>query len=145
VTFDRQPLLKPDLPKLAVFLHSGDYDRMHSALSIAAAAAAMGRKVDLFFFWWALERLASDQLDEPDFGPTREEIASRFEARGAPTLRALLGHARQSGLCTVYGCTGSMGILGLEARAGMEQRVDRFVGWSAILQLTQGVTDRFYV
>ena len=85
-----------------MFLHSGDYDRMHQGLSIAAAANACGRRCDLFFFWWALERLGRDQLDEPDFGPGREEAAERFESRGSPTLRALLSHLRESGRCTLY-------------------------------------------
>ncbi len=130
--------------KVAVFLHSGDYDRVHQGLSIAAAAVATGRKTDLVFFWWALERLMRDDLDEPDFGPGREEAAARFERRGAPTLRALLSHVRESGLCTLYACTGSMGIVGAEPSA-VEARVDQLVGWTTLLQLTAGVTDRFYL
>ena len=133
-----------ELPKIAVFLHSGEYDLMHQGLSIAAAAAASGRPVEVFFFWWALERLTQGRLDEPDFGPERESLAARFEARGTPTLRALLSHLRESGKCTLYGCTGSMGILGLE-NSGIEGAVDRWVGWNAILQITTGVVDRFYL
>ncbi|MHB8874224.1 MAG: hypothetical protein ACYC8T_11100 [Myxococcaceae bacterium] len=130
--------------KVAVFLHSGDYDRMHQGLSIAAAATACGRRADLFFFWWALERLGEDDLDEPDFGPGREEAAARFESRGAPTLRALLAHLKESGLCTRYACTGSMSVVGPEP-SRLEGRVDSWVGWAAILGLTAGVTDRFYL
>ena len=33
--------------------------------------------MDIYFFWWALERLLTDRLDEPDF-PEREEIAARL-------------------------------------------------------------------
>src|SRR4051794_34734788 len=50
----------PPASKVAIFLHAGDYDRVHQGLSIAAAAGASGRRVDVFFFWWALERLLSD-------------------------------------------------------------------------------------
>ena len=66
--------------KVAVFLHDGAWDRMHQGLSIAASAVAVGRRVEVYFFWWALERIAKDQLDEPDFGPGREEVADRVEA-----------------------------------------------------------------
>ncbi|MBI3183978.1 MAG: DsrE family protein [Myxococcales bacterium] len=128
---------------MAVFLHSGDYDRMHQGLSIATAASAAGRQVEVFFFWWALERLWKDELDEPDFGPGREEAVNRFEARRMPTLRELLGHLRESGRCTLYACTGSMAAVGAEP-AGMEAKVDRLVGWNAILQITAGA-ERFYL
>lgn len=131
-------------PRVAIFLHSGDYDRVHEGLSIAAAAVASGRHADLFFFWWALERLTRDKLDEPDLNPRREDIANRFEARNVPTLRSLLAFLRDSGKCTLYACSGSLAILGL-APSALENKVDQLVGWSTILQLTDGVADRFFL
>jgi peroxiredoxin family protein len=130
--------------KVVVFLHSGDYDRVHQGLAIAAAAVAAGRRAEVYLFWWALERFLEERLDEPDFHPPREEVAERFEARRMPTLRALREHLRESGLCTVQGCTGSLGALGAEPLAS-KGAVDGWVGWSAILQRTAGVVDRFYL
>lgn len=129
--------------KVVVFLHSGDYDRVHQGLSIAAAAVASGRKAEVYLFWWALERFLKDALDEPDFAG-REDVADRFESRGMPTLRVLLAHLADSGLCTVAGCTGSLGALGGEA-AAEKSGIEVWLGWSAILQRTAGVTDRFYL
>ena len=128
---------------LAIFLHSGAYDRVHQGLSIAASGAALGRRVDVYFFWWALERLLTDRLDEPDF-PDREDVALRFESRGLPTLRTLLGHLRASGQVTLAACTGSLAALGRTA-ADAEGRVDTLLGWTAILARTAGLTDRFYL
>jgi len=99
--------------------------------------------VDVYFFWWALERLLTDRLDEPDF-PEREDVAARFEARGLPTLRALLAHLRASGQVTLVACTGSLAALGHTA-AEAEGRVDTLLGWTAILARTSGLTDRFYL
>jgi peroxiredoxin family protein len=132
------------MTRVAVFLHSGDYERMHQGLSIAASAAAGGREVLVFFFWWALERLAAGRLDEPDFGdaPERAAAADRFEARGLPTLRALLEHVRQSGKCRLFACSGSLAAVA-DRPDGLERAVDQVVGWSTILELTAGVTDRF--
>jgi peroxiredoxin family protein len=130
--------------RLLVFLHSGDYDRVHQGLSMAAAAVAQERPVEVYFFWWALERLLEGALDEPDFGPGREAVADRFERRGMPTLRTLLEHLRASGLCTLVACTGSLAALGREGQPSVNQ-VDLWLGWSAILQRTAGVTDRFYL
>ncbi len=128
---------------LAIFLHSGDYDRLHQGLSIAAAGAALGRRVEVYFFWWALERILTDRLDEPDF-PDREDIAARFEGRGLPTLRSLLAHLRASGQVTLVACTGSLAAIG-RTPADAEGRVDTLLGWTAILARTAGVTDRFYL
>ena len=130
--------------KVVVFLHSGDYDRVHQGLAIAAAAVAFGRRAEVYLFWWALERFLQDRLDEPDFHPPREDVADRFETRRMPTLRTLLEHLRESGLCTVSGCTGSLGALGAESLAD-KGPIDGWVGWSAILQRTAGVVDRFYL
>ena len=130
--------------RVAVFLHSADYDRVHQGLSIAAAAAAADRPVDLFFFWWALERLVHGRIDEPDFSPPREDVTDRFETKGAPTLRVLLEHLRETRRATMYACSGSLPLLGLEPPR-VAAVVDQVVGWSRILQLTAGVVDRFYL
>jgi len=131
----------PAPEKVAVFLHSGEYDRVHQGLSIAAAAVATGRQADVFFFWWALERLANDGLDEPDL---RDDVGRRFEARGMPTLRQLLQHLRESKRCTLYACTGSMAAVA-DSPVALEGKVDRFVGWATILSLVAGTADRFYL
>jgi peroxiredoxin family protein len=135
---------KVDLPRVAVFLHSGEYDRVHEGLSIAASAIASQRRADVFLFWWALERFARDELDDPDFDPAREDLIDRFETHRLPTLRSLLTYLRESEQCTLYACTGSMQILGIP-REALERTVHQFVGWSTILQLTAGVTDRFWL
>ncbi len=61
-----------------------------------------------------------------------------------PTLRTLLSHLKESGLCTLHACSGSMAALGLRP-PDLEGRVDQIVGWTSILQRTAGVSDRFYL
>ena len=73
----RHCAVPPPSDRVVVFLHDGAYDRIHQGLSIAASAVATGRQADVYLFWWALERVAQDRLDEPDFGPDREETADR--------------------------------------------------------------------
>ncbi|HZN93631.1 MAG TPA: hypothetical protein VFB81_13055 [Myxococcales bacterium] len=130
------------MTRVAVFLHSGEYERVHQGLSIAAAAAAGGREVLVFFFWWALERLVEGRLDEPDLGEAHARAADRFESRGQPTLRQLLQHVRESGKCRLYACSGSLASVADRPDA-VERAVDQVVGWSTILELTAGITDRF--
>lgn len=130
----------PASQPVCIFLHRGDYDAVHQGLSIAASAVSMGRRVELYFFWWALERLVKDTLDEPDL--ERDDVNATMELRGVPTLRQLLGVVRDSGQATVLACTGSMASLGLKP-PDVEPKVDVLIGWTAILQRTAGVTDRF--
>lgn len=128
--------------RLAVFLHSGDYDRVHQGFSIAASAASAGRQVDVYLFWWALDRLIRDDLDEPNFGPGHEELSEDFTEKGFPTIRVLLEAAWASGNMRMHACSGSLAILG-KTPAAIEGKVDELVGWAAILERTAGVTDRF--
>ncbi len=124
-----------------IFLHRGEYDSVHQGVSIAAAAVAGSRPAELYFSWWALERLVRDRLDEPDL---REDVAGEMERRQVPTLRQLLAHLRESGLARLYACSGSLHALGLNP-GDVEGRVDELVGWSAILKRTAGRTDRFFL
>lgn len=132
---------RPD--RVAVLLHSGDYDRLHQGLSIAAAAVSSSRETSIFFFWWALDRLARGDLATADFGPGRGELGERFRDGRFPTAAELLESARAGG-AKVYACTGSMAILGHRPTA-LEGKVDGFVGWTTILNMTSGVADRFYL
>ena len=125
---------------VVLFLHRGEYDAVHQGLSIAAAATALGRCVEVYFFWWALERLVADKLDAPDLD--RDEVNATMELRGVPTIRQLLNIVRDSGHATLYACTGSMASLGLNPPQ-VEPKVDQLIGWTAILQRTAGATDRF--
>ena len=129
--------------RVAVFLHSGDYDRVHQGAAIAAAAAAGGRPVEVFFFWWALRRLVNGGLATPEFAD-EAELSHRFEARSYPTAAALLASARATGHCRVFACSASMEMLGLRPTQ-LEPLVDTILGWSGILERTQGIADRFYL
>lgn len=127
---------------VVIFLQRGEYESMHQGLAVAAAAVAMGRSVELYFSWWALERLALDKLSEADL-PGRADVADRLEANGAPTLSELYRHVRESKRCAAFACSGSLAALGLRPEQ-VETKVDQVMGWVGILQRTAGVTDRFF-
>ena len=95
---------------LIVFVTRGDYEAMHLALSASLAAVSMGRKVELFFFWFGLERLAKGRMTEPDL---RADVADAMERRQVPTLKELYTQVRVSGLTTVFACSGSVAMMSL--------------------------------
>ena len=45
--------------KATIVLHSGDLDKVYSALIIGNGALAMGMEVVIYFTFWGLQRLAS--------------------------------------------------------------------------------------
>jgi peroxiredoxin family protein len=49
--------------RLAIVVFSGDYDRVHYALAMASAAAAVNRPATLFFTMGALKALRRDSAD----------------------------------------------------------------------------------
>ena len=50
--------------KATIVVHSGDMDKVYSALIIGNGALAMGMEVSLFFTFWGLQRLKKGGLDK---------------------------------------------------------------------------------
>ncbi len=126
---------------VVIFFQRGEYEAMHQGLSIAASATALGRKCELYFSWYALERLVKGPLDGSDL---RDDVADHFEKEQVPDAAALLEAVRGSGLAFVAACSGSLTALGLKP-PDVEASVDQLLGWTTILQRTAGIADRFFV
>ena len=50
--------------KATIVVHSGDMDKLYSALIIGNGALAMGMEVSLFFTFWGLQRLKKGGLEK---------------------------------------------------------------------------------
>lgn len=50
--------------KATIIVHSGDMDKVYSALIIGNGALSMGMDVSMYFTFWGLERLKKDQLEK---------------------------------------------------------------------------------
>jgi peroxiredoxin family protein len=50
------------MAKATIILHSGDYDKVYSALIIGNGALAMGMECSIYFTFWGLQRLRKGQL-----------------------------------------------------------------------------------
>ena len=50
------------MSKATIVLHSGDYDKMYSALIIGTGALSMGMECSIYFTFWGLERLKKGKL-----------------------------------------------------------------------------------
>ncbi len=50
--------------KAAIIVHSGDMDKLYSALILGNGALAMGMEASLFFTFWGLQRLKKGGLEK---------------------------------------------------------------------------------
>ncbi len=85
--------IMPD--KLSVVIFSGHFDRIHYALVMAAAAAAVNRPVTLFFAMGAARALERDQgwrrLPCSEGTLSAAEMEAMFSTRGVAGFEDLLG------------------------------------------------------
>jgi len=50
--------------KATLIVHSGDMDKLYSALIVGTGALAMGMEVSMYFTFWGLERLKKGALEK---------------------------------------------------------------------------------
>lgn len=92
--------------KLSIIVFSGNYDRVHYALAMASAAAAIDRPVTLFFTMDAIRALATSEA--PDWAA--EEQANKH--KGIATLAELWEACAQLGVGFLV-CTMGLRSVGL--------------------------------
>ena len=106
---------------LAIFLHSGRYDRVYQALNLTLTAASSGRSCYLFLFYGALAGFMDgswdhpDSIGEPDGALASDAVLRRaFELSDTPVPSEILEMVRrEEGRLTLCACSTSMRLLDL--------------------------------
>jgi peroxiredoxin family protein len=99
---------------LAVF--SGTDDKLHAAAVLAAGAAIMGRKVNVFLQYWGLDAFRADRILK-DHGVSPEagvEGLAAIRNHDAVHWSELFRQAKDLGEVGIYACADSMSLLGIE-------------------------------
>jgi peroxiredoxin family protein len=52
------------MDKATIIVHSGDMDKIYSALIVGNGALSMGMEASLYFTFWGLQRLKKNGLDK---------------------------------------------------------------------------------
>jgi peroxiredoxin family protein len=101
----------------SLILFSGTDDKLHAAAVLAVGAAAMGRPVNIFLQYWALDAFQEDRvLKDHGFVPEAgEEGAAAFRDHGAAHWIELFEQAKELGGVRINACADSMEMLGLTA------------------------------
>ena len=105
--------------KTTIIVHSGDMDKLYSALIIANGALAMGMEASLYFTFWGLQRLKKGDLGKGPLskmnmlGLGKWLVKRKMKKTGVVSLEKLLQDFRELG-DKILACDMTMEIMGIK-------------------------------
>jgi len=120
---------------LNLVLFSGTDDKLQAAAVLAAGAAALGKPVNVFLQYWALdafrrERIALDHGLAPEAGTEGRDHVDHLRAAGQASWAEVLRQAKDLGEIDIEACSLSMDLLGIE-QGDLDPLVDGVEGVTA--------------
>lgn len=111
---------------VSIIVHSGEWDRIYHAFSIASTYSALGEKVSVFLTYWAIDTIARNAIETGN--ENRDVIIRKGIDEGKmKSLGEMIELGKQFGNLEVVVCSGSMSLLGYEEK-DLPQWVDRVGG-----------------
>jgi peroxiredoxin family protein len=104
---------------LSLVLFSGTDDKLNAATVLVSGAAALGRPVNVFLQYWALEAFQRDRIDKdhgasPEAGPEGQELLRKGrETPGYQHWAETLRQAKGLGEVNIQACALSMDLFGI--------------------------------
>jgi peroxiredoxin family protein len=117
--------------KTSIIVHSGDMDKMYSALIVANGSLAMGMEVSLYFTFWGLLRLKKGGLEKGPLskmnflGLGRMMIKSRMKKNNVASLERLVTDFKELG-GRIIACEMTMDIMGVKKKDLREDLIDEY-------------------
>jgi peroxiredoxin family protein len=117
--------------RTTIIVHSGDMDKLYSALIVANGSLAMGMEVSLFFTFWGLERLKKGGLDKGSlskmhlFGLGKWMVTQRMKRSKVVSLEKLMADFKELG-GKIIACDMTMDIMGMKREDLREDLIDEY-------------------
>jgi peroxiredoxin family protein len=117
--------------RATIILHSGDMDKVYSALIIGNGALAMGMEASIYFTFWGLQRLRKGGLEKGPLskmhmlGLGKWMIKRRMKKANVAPLEKLLRDFRELG-GKVIACEMTMEIMGVSRKDLREDLIDEY-------------------
>jgi peroxiredoxin family protein len=120
---------------LNLVLFSGTDDKLQAAALLTAGAAALGRPVNVFLQYWALDafrkdRIAGDHGLAPEAGVAGRKAVEALRAAGQASWADTMRNAKELGQVDIEACSLSMDLLHLEP-SDLDPLVDGVEGVTA--------------
>jgi len=117
--------------KATIVVHSGDMDKLYSALIIATGALSMGMEASLYFTFWGLERLVTGKLEKGALssmnllGLGKWMVRRRMKAANVASLERLLQDFKELG-GKIIACEMTMQIMGIRQEDLRQDLIDEY-------------------
>jgi peroxiredoxin family protein len=117
--------------KSTIIVHSGDMDKIYSALIVSNGALSMGMEASLFFTFWGLQRLQKGGLEKGPLskmhflGLGKWMIRGRMKKANVASLERLLNDFRELG-GKVIACEMTMEIMGIDKKDLNQDIIDEY-------------------
>ena len=128
---------------LSLVLFSGTDDRLSAAAILAVGAAAMGRPVNVFLQYWALDAFRADRIRKdhgvaPEGGPEGLSLMQRMAGEGrSQHWSDMLWQAKDIGEVGIHACSLSMDVFGI-TKDDLDPIVDGVWGVAAFTAAATG-------
>jgi peroxiredoxin family protein len=104
---------------LNLVLFSGTDDKLQAAAVLTAGAAALGKPVNIFLQYWALESFRADRIGRdhglaPEAGPAGRQAVQDLARAGQASWADTLRQAKDLGSVDIQACSLSMDLLHLD-------------------------------
>lgn len=125
--------------RTTIILHSGDMDKVYSALIIGNGALAMGMEVAIYFTFWGLQRLQKDGLERGPLskmhflGLGKWMVKQRMKKANVASLERLLRDFKELG-GKIIACEMTMEIMGIRRQDLREDLIDEYGAVGAYIQ-----------
>jgi peroxiredoxin family protein len=117
--------------KATIIVHSGDMDKIYSALIVANGALSMGMEASLYFTFWGLQRLQKGGLEKGSLskmnmmGLGKKMIKGRMEKANVAPLERLMKDFKELG-GKIIACEMTMEIMGVEKEDLQQDLIDEY-------------------
>jgi peroxiredoxin family protein len=119
--------------KATIIVHSGDMDKVYSALIIANGALAMGMEVSLFFTFWGLQRIKKGGLEKGALskmnmlGLGKWMVKRKMKKAGVASLERMMQDFKELG-GKILACDMTMEIMGIKKEDLREDLIADYCG-----------------
>ncbi|MBC7250614.1 MAG: DsrE/DsrF/DrsH-like family protein [Anaerolineae bacterium] len=125
--------------KITIIAHSGDMDKIYSALIVANGALAMGMEATIFFTFWGLQRLKKGALEKGPLskmnflGLGKWMVKRRMQKAKVASLEKMLQDFKELG-GKVMACDMTMEIMGITPEDLRQDLIDEYCAVGSYIQ-----------
>ena len=136
--------------KLTMVVHSGDMDKIYSALIIANGALSMGIEASLYFTFWGLQRLQKGGLEKGPLskmhmlGIGKSMIKQRMNKANVSSLERLMQDFKELG-GKIIACEMTMEIMGIKKEDLREDLVTEYGAVGTYIQEARESTINLFI